>query len=592
MKKILLSIVLAILVSCTSMTSFATTDISIDVRSTDGNGISVSGSIDVPKGNRELLLRFLDQSGNEKYVASCKTVYSNGEVTFAFDTFIVDMNYLTSGEYTVIISGPDLTEPQSVLYTYRSPAERLEALKTLETASESNEVGAIVEALESCANILELDAGFKDVVNKDEENKNNDGTKALEARLREDVEYDLDGAEDEYGNIDTAVLDVHISAIKEALEDGIAAGLFVSANSRADVSKWMDNYYDKFNFADGHDRDNDDAETEEERVDLAKNADEGTETFYFNKVRNSENFVNRIIKYEGTPKREDIKKFIYESSLLAGIYSETDTEVEKILLNFTSYFTELDVSGYNSLSNMKKGDVISSVGGKSYETCSDVKKAFNNAVNPTDDDIAESNGKSGPKSNGIASIITLPIVNDAETSAKDIFSDMVGVEWAKEAVEYLYKLEIINGYPDGSFAPNDEVTRAEFIKMVTKAIGVDLVVGESPFVDVNNDDWFFSSVISAAKSGLIMGDENGNFNPNEPITRQDMVAILYRVLDVDEGGDMKFVDSDIISGYAKDAVGYFVSKGIVNGVDDGIFAPLDNATRAQTAVILYRLIMM
>lgn len=118
---------------------------------------------------------------------------------------------------------------------------------------------------------------------------------------------------------------------------------------------------------------------------------------------------------------------------------------------------------------------------------------------------------------------------------------------------------------------------------------------ENNFSDVSADDWFADVVNAAYKEGLVSGDGNGSFKPNDLISRQDMAIIIYNaakkfnLFDTEKTGS-DFSDDASISDYAKDAVYTLKSKGIIKGMEDGTFRPLENADRASAAQMIYSLI--
>lgn len=176
------------------------------------------------------------------------------------------------------------------------------------------------------------------------------------------------------------------------------------------------------------------------------------------------------------------------------------------------------------------------------------------------------------------------------------FTDLDSTEWAREAVEALAAKGVVSGKQNGIFAPNDNVTRAEFAQMLIKAMNLtDANAAVDVFEDVNYGDWYYTSVATAYNEGIIAGYDNGTFGVSDNITRQDMAAIAYRAADV--GGislyderEMSFADAQSIAGYAFDAVMALANAGIINGMTDTEFMPQGTATRAQAAVIIYNLI--
>lgn len=183
---------------------------------------------------------------------------------------------------------------------------------------------------------------------------------------------------------------------------------------------------------------------------------------------------------------------------------------------------------------------------------------------------------------------------DEKEQAENRFTDMANVSWARDAINGLFDAGIINGKSDTLFAPNDTVTRAEFAKMLMGVFGLNSsAFTTSSFADVSTDAWYFQSVESAYNLGIINGVADGYFDPNANITRQDMAVMVMRAATV-SGTSVTatedattFRDEAQISDYAKDAVTTLQMAGIINGVSDYEFAPLENATRAQAAVILY-----
>ena len=167
--------------------------------------------------------------------------------------------------------------------------------------------------------------------------------------------------------------------------------------------------------------------------------------------------------------------------------------------------------------------------------------------------------------------------------------------WAKEDISILYNLNIVNGMDDVTFAPENPVTRAQFVTMLAKAFNLDSKSTISPFRDVKSTDWYFESVMAAFENGITKGDEGNNFNPGSLITRQDMATLAYRAAKA-AGKEFKtddpvlFDDHASISAYAVESVYAMRSASVINGMSEDIFEPLGNATRAQAARIISRLI--
>ncbi len=168
------------------------------------------------------------------------------------------------------------------------------------------------------------------------------------------------------------------------------------------------------------------------------------------------------------------------------------------------------------------------------------------------------------------------------------FTDINSSHWAYDSVIYLAEKFILNGYLDGTFKPENNITRAEFAKIIVSATGSVDPYALSTFNDVNNGDWYYSYVSTAYGLGYITGYPDGSFRPNDNITRADICTIVNRVLKAENSSSASaFKDDSLIPSYAKDAVYALNAKGVINGYQDGTFAPLTFATRAQTAKIIY-----
>lgn len=176
--------------------------------------------------------------------------------------------------------------------------------------------------------------------------------------------------------------------------------------------------------------------------------------------------------------------------------------------------------------------------------------------------------------------------------AGNAFRDLGSVSWARDAINGLAAKGIVNGKSSDSFAPNDSVTRAEFIKMLMSALELNSdAFRTSSFGDVSTDAWYFVSVETAYNLGIVTGAD-GRFNPNAEITRQDMAVMLVRAAQVSgktfaDGQSKNFADASSIAPYARDAVDTLSKAGVINGISETEFAPCETATRAQAAKLLF-----
>jgi hypothetical protein len=160
-------------------------------------------------------------------------------------------------------------------------------------------------------------------------------------------------------------------------------------------------------------------------------------------------------------------------------------------------------------------------------------------------------------------------------------------EWAKDQIETWVDKGLISGYSDGSFKPNNSVSRAEFVTLVTKVFNFTEESDES-FVDVPDGSWYESAVLKAYKAGIIQGYEGNMFKPNGYITREEAAAMVVRAYELTGESDkeLDFSDSDMISDWAAEYVSILKENGYVSGTGDNKFEPKSKITRAQTVVML------
>lgn len=184
-----------------------------------------------------------------------------------------------------------------------------------------------------------------------------------------------------------------------------------------------------------------------------------------------------------------------------------------------------------------------------------------------------------------------PASGNGPEADREPYSDISGVEWAREAILSLTEKGIINGVEPGRFDPDAPITRAEFAKLTACAGKLELY--EKVFADVSRDDWFCKYVGACSESGIMLGMEDGTMAPDRYITRQDAAVMIKRLADrmhpLPEAA-YSFADGARIAGYAAEAVGCLADTGIMKGYEDNTFRPEGSITRAESAVILYRLL--
>lgn len=194
----------------------------------------------------------------------------------------------------------------------------------------------------------------------------------------------------------------------------------------------------------------------------------------------------------------------------------------------------------------------------------------------------------------LAIAIVLPcLVVPVSAAAPKELTDIKG-HWAEKEMQKLFDLIVITGAGD-KYYPNNTVTRAEFCTLTGRAFYGGGAGKASPFTDVTPDQWFFKYVTLLTQYAVVRGTAPGIFEPLAPITRQDAAAILQRIAidrckPVSEIREMAdFTDADSISDYAKEAVEYMYTSGMMSGYNDGSFKPKKLLTKAEAAVLVYNL---
>ncbi|MCR8657391.1 endo-1,4-beta-xylanase [Paenibacillus endoradicis] len=176
------------------------------------------------------------------------------------------------------------------------------------------------------------------------------------------------------------------------------------------------------------------------------------------------------------------------------------------------------------------------------------------------------------------------------------FGDTSSVAWAKESINALVARGIVNCLSAETFAPNREVTRAEFIQMLIHTLDLVQPNATSTFSDVKEGSWYYEAVASAQNLGIIAGLPDGTLGINNKLSRQDMITMVDRALKTagitlhDEVAAVAFKDDVAIAAYAKEAVAAMQKAGIISGMGNGTFAPQQATSRAQAAVILNHLL--
>ncbi|MEN6388982.1 MAG: S-layer homology domain-containing protein [Syntrophomonas sp.] len=172
------------------------------------------------------------------------------------------------------------------------------------------------------------------------------------------------------------------------------------------------------------------------------------------------------------------------------------------------------------------------------------------------------------------------------------FVDVPASFWASDAIMKIYRLGYVNGYPDGTFKPENQITRAEFVSILDKVLNLSNYSPAVPdFSDVASEDWFYQAVENAVHAGIIRG-YGSIFGPDRQVTREEVAVILVNALGKQDeakactGEKTSFTDDASISDWARGFVVVAVKHGLIGGYPDGEFKAQGSATRAEACAVI------
>ena len=206
-----------------------------------------------------------------------------------------------------------------------------------------------------------------------------------------------------------------------------------------------------------------------------------------------------------------------------------------------------------------------------------------------------SSGGGGSNGGGVANVGSIGANTPTDTQVslnKNNYSFVdINNHWGASYIQKLYSSGIVSGDPDGKFRPDDSITREEFVKLVIAATGLDLVnASQCSFGDVDSTKWYMPYISAAVEKGIVSGYPDGTFGIGQTITRQDASVLCFRALNkpITVSAD-SFTDDSSIASYAKEAVYAQRAIDIITGFEDNTFRPLETLTRAQAAKIIFML---
>jgi hypothetical protein len=171
------------------------------------------------------------------------------------------------------------------------------------------------------------------------------------------------------------------------------------------------------------------------------------------------------------------------------------------------------------------------------------------------------------------------------------FDDIKETEWYSDAISFVTSREIFSGTAENIFSPNEVMSRAMISQVLYNLENKPECIEKSNFVDVSSKDWYANAVNWAVSNEIISGYGNGKYAPNDNLTREQLIVMLWKYSGKPESMHKleHFNDASKISDYAIKALQWANEKGIINGNDKGLLEPKDKATRAQVAQIFKKL---
>lgn len=267
------------------------------------------------------------------------------------------------------------------------------------------------------------------------------------------------------------------------------------------------------------------------------------------------------------------------------------------------YYKELEARKLNDVT----GKFIRDEEYRSFET---FRKAFSDAVKEAQEEENEpapetpkpKNDKGGGGGGKVYTIspekenVVEEEKKEPENIPEEYFTDLDEYEWARKAVNELLEKDVISKDETKLFRPQDNVTRAEFLKMLIKAFNMEEQSPKCYFADISEDDWYYTYAAIAFKKGIVFGDDENKFGAERFITRQDAAVMASRAVKAmgkafkEASQSVTFDDAGEIDGYAYEAVLNMARAEIINGVGNNTFSPKSFANRAQAVKIIYELI--
>ena len=585
MKRILAILVTLILVfNMTFVTAFAENGITLDIKyDSSTKAYIVSGYIDAVLDRIPVSLFMKHENGSVVGLGETVAIETTEGIKFTFPPVPLKASTL-SGNIEVKVTAAHLNYNLTVTEYYYGADKHLEALTTLKNAIQSGDEDTLKAAVSSTKDILMVD----DSLLLNLTNETNSTKDALSIALSNLFLLELDLPEDYSTKEKCNQISNQISVYQESFKEAVTLGRFFELTSKEEIKNWYDTNKEVYGLS------VDDTNTPFDETKLLS---------YFNEALSSDEYVSRMDKIRFVNTISELNIEMKKQAVLQRVKDSSQNVISRVLTELSGILSNVnDANGqnpvsfnfslWNLLTDDQKSAVCLNVAGRNYDDI----YSFINKVNSEINNIFAGSTpvySGSPSSDRGGKGNNKPIALPPETK-EDVpvmnFTDIENMDWAKEAISYLYRNNIITGRNTYTFAPDDKVTRAELAKMLVLAFKLS-GTKDSSFSDVSKNAWYADYVNIAAANGIILGDDSGKFNPDNPVSRQDAAVMMYRAVNSKvKAKKADFEDYSQISVYAHDAIDYMYENAIINGVGDGNFAPLSSITRAQSAKMMYMLL--
>lgn len=323
---------------------------------------------------------------------------------------------------------------------------------------------------------------------------------------------------------------------------------------------------------------------------------------YLGLTENEKKDVMQLLKFANPKNEIEFTESFFKALLLSKLNNMQNWQETGAVISANSEIIPAGIYAAYTSKTAAHTTVHKAVAAEKYKQFDRFIEVFTAAINA---DAGENKtvysgggGGGGSSGSGYYPVIKNDDTQPEENTEKILYNDLAGFEWASEGIYELSGMKILSGRGNGVFSPQDNITREEFVKMLVMACRSYNSEAECSFNDVNQNEWYYHYVASAAEIGIVQGVDENNFGTGQLITRQEMAAMCYRAVMFTSNTkfdnttpEARFNDWDEISDYASDGVAALYNEKIIQGNANNCFEPLRNAARAEAAVMIYRLIL-